>query len=399
MRVTFKPMVFAHRKRKDNTFSVTIRIGLNSKYSYIETDFSVSNKDLNRKGEIKNNFILSKCHELIDDYKGVIKNIEDGSNFTAIDVKEFILTKQGFEDGLHFIKLFKKYMVGACTKPSWHLYNTTYNHLLSYAGNEVMVNDVTPQFLMGFQRYLEKRGVGSRGINLYLSRVRSVFNWIMDEYEYKGYEFRYPFRAYKLPKPVQRRPVSLTREQIRAIMDINLKGVRANRARDVFIISLLTCGTNAKDLYMLDKITNRIEYERSKTRSRRDDNAFISIKVEPELLPYIERCKGNDRGFIFSEWYATAPKFNDALWSGLKGVIKQVRKKHGEDFIHDIVFYDARRTVSSIMRNKLGISVDDVAMVLNHKSTVNRITDLYIEVDFSIIHRANRKFIDWVYEL
>ena len=69
MRVTFKPMVFAHRKRKDNTFSVTIRIGLNSKYSYIDTDLSISDKDINKKGEIKNTFILGKCYEQIEAYK------------------------------------------------------------------------------------------------------------------------------------------------------------------------------------------------------------------------------------------------------------------------------------------------------------------------------------------
>lgn len=61
-------------------------------------------------------------------------------------------------------------------------------------------------------------------------------------------------------------------------------------------------------------------------------------------------------------------------------------------------FYDARRTVASIMRNKLNISKDDIALCLNHVIVAHKVTDYYIETDFSILDRCNRKFLDYLFD-
>ena len=49
------------------------------------------------------------------------------------------------------------------------------------------------------------------------------------------------------------------------------------------------------------------------------------------------------------------------------------------------------------MRNKLGISTEDVGNVLNHESKF-KTTDIYIEVDFTRNDECNKMFIDWLYE-
>ena len=73
--------------------------------------------------------------------------------------------------------------------------------------------------------------------------------------------------------------------------ETKLKGVQI--ARDAFIISFLLCGINSADLYYIVENNGRVDYERRKTKDRRADNAFISIKIEPELLPYIDKYKDN----------------------------------------------------------------------------------------------------------
>ena len=94
------------------------------------------------------------------------------------------------------------------------------------------------------------------------------------------------FRSPK--KPVSRKK-ALTKEQILSIMrfETKLKGVQI--ARDAFIISFLLCGINSVDLYYATGNNGRVDYERRKTRGRRADNAFISIKIETELVPYPSR--------------------------------------------------------------------------------------------------------------
>lgn len=49
------------------------------------------------------------------------------------------------------------------------------------------------------------------------------------------------------------------------------------------------------------------------------------------------------------------------------------------------------------MRNRLDISKDNVALCLNHVDKNTRITDVYIEIDFSLNDKHNRMFIDWLF--
>ena len=203
-----------------------------------------------------------------------------------------------------------------------------------------------------------------------------------------------PFIKYKIPKNPVTRKRSLTAEQIRAIKSYsvpdNMTGVMI--ARDVFIMSFIMVGMNSVDMYYLG-IPNkgRLEYERRKTMNRRSDRAFISINVEPELLPYLERYKDSlgDRSFNFFVRYSTHKQFVHKVNAHLKKV--------GDELgIPDLTLYAARHSWATIARNECGISMDDVAMCLNHKSG-HDVTDTYIKKDWSRIDRANRKVLDYVF--
>ena len=68
MRVTFKSCVRLHRQRKDKTFCVFIRIGYNSKYNYLETEYSASKSDL-KGSAIKTGMLNDKCNVIISEYR------------------------------------------------------------------------------------------------------------------------------------------------------------------------------------------------------------------------------------------------------------------------------------------------------------------------------------------
>jgi len=65
------------------------------------------------------------------------------------------------------------------------------------------------------------------------------------------------------------------------------------------------------------------------------------------------------------------------------------------DLPHGFSIYYARHSWATIARNKCGISKDDISLSLNH-STGRVVTDDYIEVDFSLIDRANESVIKYV---
>ena len=73
-----------------------------------------------------------------------------------------------------------------------------------------------------------------------------------------------------------------------------------------------------------------------------------------------------------------------------------ILNKHLKNISPGLFFYMARHTWASFARNKCDISKDDVAMSLNHIDQVLKTTDTYIDPDWSIIDRANRKVLDYV---
>ncbi|MBF0651695.1 site-specific integrase [Dysgonomonas sp. GY75] len=397
MKVTFKPCIHRHRQRKDKNFSVIIRIGYKSKYAFLETGYLVSKNDLSRKFEIKNQIIINKCNAIISEYSNIINNINE-DNITGIqDIISYINKRIDINKDIDFLGFFRdliKKMQETGSK-STQIYSAAYNHLSAFSGADPLpVKRINFKFLSGFEDYLKLKEIGSRGQNLYLGTIRAVYNACMDEYEEYGYTFNYPFRKYKLPKVKTPQTVSLTKENLLSIINMDLSGYeRAERARAAFVISLFTLGTNATDLYDLTDTNNgRIEYKRNKTKTRRNDEAFISMRIESELLPYIERYRGKmPYLFLFREWYTNKQQFNKGISMGMKKISQLLN-------IPAFDFYDARRTIASVMRNKLGISKDDVSLCLNHKDLSHKTTDIYIEMDFSILDRCNRKFLDWLFE-
>ena len=88
--------------------------------------------------------------------------------------------------------------------------------------------------------------------------------------------------------------------------------------------------------------------------------------------------------------YSDASQFNKAINIGLK----QISKRLNADKIQ---FYQFRHTFASIARNELGISKSDIDDMLNHVGD-NRIADIYIKKDFSIINKINKKVVDYIFQ-
>lgn len=397
MRVSYKIIAAIQRKRKDNTIPINIRIGWRSKYAFITTDYSVFKSDLTKKGELKASHILDKCNITISEYRKITDEIDENSISDVQDIIEIIKTKTEVGEEIDFLKFFTSHTdtLIKSNAGSAQLYKATLNHLNKYVkGDKLEIARINPNFLQSFDEYLVDEGVGDRGRNIYLGRIRAVYNLIMDEYEHLGYTFAYPFRKFKLPKVKPPKTVALTKEELLKIINLELpEGSRAKKAQMIFTVSLFSLGTNGIDLFNLKESKGgRIEYNRSKTKDKRDDSAFISIKIEEELLNLIEKMKGEPPYLLcINQWYANTNQLNKAVRLGLRQIAEILEMDY-------FVFYDARRTFASIMRNRLGISKDDIALCLNHVDMSHTVTNQYIETDFSILDRCNRKFLDYLFD-
>lgn len=168
------------------------------------------------------------------------------------------------------------------------------------------------------------------------------------------------------------------------------KSSRHDLALDCFRLSFCLMGMNSADLYNADRLEdNTIIYDRMKTKDRRRDKAEIQVNITDYVKPLIEKYKGKERVFNFSERFTTMESFNRAINIGLKEIGRELG-------IERLQFYAARHSMATIAVNDVGISKYIVNDMLNHTDQSLKITELYIKKDFSHINEANVKLLDYV---
>ncbi len=437
---TFKICVFEHQRRRDNKYPVSIRVFWKGKCSYIGTEFYVTEKQTIKKSyftetgkkkvlfALKDTFILNELNRRITEYEN-IKSRKLGFRiemYTARELSKYFEkeTKPGTDSSIDFIEFARKHvnkMREAGRTSTAGNQNRVVNSLIDFCNgrDSIAITEITSNFLVKFEEYLRKDrvmkrknqfgktvttkrpGVGDTTVFNYMTDLRVMFNAALAEFNDEDMgEIRiqhYPFRKYKIKPRPENKKRNLAPEQIKAIRDAQEEDLvfdRAILARDVFMLSFYLVGINMADLYSIAEYGNgRISYERQKTKGRRQDRAYISIKVEPEAEILIEkyRDKTGKRILDFHNRYSTSHIFSSNVNKGLKKVAEVV----GISEIPLSTYY-ARHSWATIARNKCDISKDDVDLALNHVDHGLKLADIYIEKDWTKVDRANRAVLDLI---
>lgn len=434
---TFKICVFEHQKRSDGKFPVSIRVYWKGQSAYIGTEFYVSEKQISRKKYVnekgvkketftlKDVFIINELNRRIAKYEDV-KSKKLGYKieiYTARELAQYFVkeSRPGTDSTIDFIAFSRKYiddLKKQGRKATAGNLNRTINAMVDLCNGreKIAITEITSKFLTQFETFLrsdrtikrlnqfgkevtvKKKGLGDVSIYDYMNDVRVLFNAAMDEFNDEDKDeiriMHYPFRKYKLHQRPDNKKRSLTKQQLQKVRDIEAEKLpleRAKFARDMFMLSFYLIGANFIDLFELDKLEDgRLIYERSKTRGRRQDRAYISIKVEPEMEPLIERYsdKTGARVFDFYKRYSDSHTFSSNVNKGLKHVAKACEIKEA------LSTYYARHTWATLARNECSVSKDDVDLALNHVEQKHKVVDMYIKKDWSRIDAANRAVLD-----
>lgn len=423
---TFKICVFAHQKRQDGKFPVSIRVYWRGQSSYIRSEFYVTEKQISKKSfELKDIYIINELNRRIERFEE-IKSQKLGYRielYTAKELAKYLVNeiKPGSDSSIDFIEFSRKYIEGirnqGRTSTAANM-KRTLNALIDFGNgrDRLPIGELTAKYLRQLEAFLQSERMIKRknqfgrvvttrkppvsDVTLfdYMTDIRVLFNAAMDEYNDEDRNdmkiLHYPFRKYKLKRRPENTKRNLTPEQIAAIAaltDEELSLDRAILARDVFLLSFYLVGINLVDLFEATRLKgDRLEYERSKTKGRRQDRAFISIKVEPEALPLVEKYADTTgaRVFGFHNRYTTSHIFSSNVNKGLKLVAKAA----GIDV--ELSTYYARHSWATIARNRCNVSKDDVDLALNHVDMGLRMADVYIAKDWSRVDAANRLVLD-----
>ena len=422
---TFKIMVLPHQKREDGSYNVKIRVTQKRQSKYIRTSVYVSGSDISKRKEngkekirIKNQSVIDLMEATIIDYRK--KLVEAGMQVDLWDVDKVVefITESSKSFSLDFIKYGRDYADTLECKGrlgTAKQYRIAINALVRFLGRETMdINEITVSFLKSFEKHLlneptykgRRKGESvptgkpksGRAVSLYMSHLRTLHEAVKNDFndEDRGIiNIPYsPFKRYEIPPITPAKHRVLTVEQIQSIIDLPYKNHKRhgmseyNTAKDIFLLSFGLMGINTADLYEANKFDgDLLTYQRVKTRTRRKDNAEMKVKIEPEIMPIVEKYKGKEKAFMFSKHYSNSLNFNKIINQGLKKIGKDIG-------VPELNYYYARHTMATICANKLGIDITRVDEMLNHSDPKLALARVYIEKDYTPLWEANRKLID-----
>lgn len=424
---TFKFLILPHQRKDDGTYNVKIRVTQKGRSKYIKTSHNVSASDIIKKKDngkekikIKNQAVIDLMEEMILRFKKKLTSAGVEAEYWEVDRIVEYLTTDVDNFRLNFISFGRKVadeIEKEGRKGTAKQYRIAINALVRFVGKEDLdINLITASFMRAFEKYLKTepsfkgrrtgeskptdKPKGKRAISLYPAHIKTIHNLAKQEYndEDRGI-IRIPlspFSRYKvaaIPKSEHR---VLTIKQVQQIIDMPYKKyVRGggqpvfNLAKDLFILSFAMMGMNSADFYDASELKDDVViYKRAKTRTRRKDMAEMKVRIESQINSLFEKYSdpSGEKVFVFHKRYKNADIFNKMINKGMKDVGKIIG-------VPDLNFYYARHTMATLAANKAGIDIARVDEMLNHSDSTLKLARVYVERDYSVLWKANRKIL------
>ena len=357
----------------------------------IPTLITLTPKDLSRKTKrITTPYLRDKVEQLISDYKRLVNRLEidiTGEEITAEEICNRITRKKQLPDFFEFTENWLK------VNNADSNYISMLNAIEKYIGCRFLpFSAITYQFLTMFSNHLSDR---PRAQSHYLGLLRHIHNIARKTYntDYETLISGAAIEQFRFPKQVMKGGRALEKDILIKVFRYTPKNIRDRIARDCAILSFALMGMNAVDIYKVKECKDWVlRYNRSKTKDRRSDGAYIEVYVDERIRPLMERYADDTNVFCFHRHYADSKSFSRNLSKGL-GMIKE------ELGIDTLQFYQFRHTWATIARNDIGIDKYTIHEALNHIDEETRIDDVYIKKDFSRLHDANRKVLNYIWNM
>jgi integrase len=307
------------------------------------------------------------------------------SSWTVRELKDFLTSDSEDISFSEYAESYIRQMRNDGRKKPADNYSVALRSLEKHHGRPLNFTDVTSKSL---REWIATLSGTKRAKQLYPVIIKKLFNEGCLEYnDYERDIIRIsgqPFRTVKIPESEVPEKRSIEIESLRKILGEKPLLSREELAHDVSMLVLCLAGINTVDLYNMETHSfagGKIRYNRTKTKKKRRDKAYMEITVRDEILPLFEKHKGKRALFGFSERYSTSDDFCKAVNTGLKNLCDRA----GQD---GITVYSLRHTWATVAQNDCGASTELVAFALNHQSA-HKVTEGYIKKDYSPVDRLN----------
>ena len=413
MTITFHP--YAGSRRIDGTRLLFVRVTFKRTSRKIATTITCHPEDVSRSGKVKSPAVLNKYEAIVRQMRDAVSQL-NAFALDEMDVDDVVahvrrvLSVRSFR--LDFIAFgmeeAKKMSPGARA-----FYVTALNSLRTFCDARGIasldVNDISKPLLLDYREWAAARPRGEANCKTatpsrdgsdatavrHLNKLATIHRLAKDRFndEDAGVILipRSPFSTLKLTPPpaVGQAQSNLGVALVQRIISARPDDADELLALSAFVLSFGLMGANMADLYEAKPPRDGVlEYNRKKTRTRRDDKAQMQVAVDARLSPFIARLSSGRSKCWLDKLRA---RINPGEVTHF--VNRHLRAWAEREGVRTFTFYAARKSWASIARNNAGVDKATVDECLCHRGDL-RLADIYIERDWSLLWRANAAVLD-----
>lgn len=268
---------------------------------------------------------------------------------------------------------------------SHKLYRLAINKYLSYAGEQSMMEQVTPLRINNYIMALHKSKLSPTTINIYITLLKVIINYAK-KMRYVNFEVD-PFVTAKVPS-AKKRDTYITVEQLKRIRDAKLDKHNMYVIRDIFMLTYYLAGMNLVDMLEYNfKNAVEVKYVRKKTRNTKEGDAVVNFTIPDEAKQIIARYMDKKSGkLVFGRYSSYVSCYNV-----LARKIKNLAEVGGID--HYFTLYSARKSFVQHGFN-LGIPLSTLEYCIGQSMKEDRPIFNYVSIMKEHADKAIRKILD-----
>ncbi len=396
---TFK--VIVSTKRADGYYPVYIRILHNRQKLNVKTDKFVTDKGV-VKGtkEVKDSFVLATCMTRINKWVEALNKM-DITNWSVYQVREYLSLSSDDICFSDFARSYLDSLGGKLQSTSIDIYKSGLKSLENFAGTDkVMFSQMTFRFLTEWINSMSDRPSCRCYYPSFIKRIylEGIKQYNDEEAGLTPIKFN-PWNKIQIDKKGVPNKRAITLEECRKFFSVSPEFPRQQLALDVCKMILCLAGINVADLMSMKKenyYDGILHYERKKTKTHRQDKAYIEMRVPDMLIPTLEKYmapKSDDYLFSFHTMYSSDRSMGTNLVHFIKAICKNYLGMCGNEYYTPYTF---RHTWATIAQNDIGANYAEIGFAMNH-STAHKITSGYVKPDFSRAWELNEKVVEKVF--
>lgn len=379
-------------KLKNGNHTIRIAVTHSGQTRYIPTDVVISTEKEFKDGRIvkrpDKDALNLKLRKILNSYEDKIAQIQFADSLSCSQLISMLKGPASEVNHRTLADIANEYLnqIDEEERTKSHkMYKLAIKRYLSYAGQNTLMEHITPLRINKYILELQKNKLSPTSINIYVTLLKVIINYAI-KMQYVSFRVN-PFITAKIPT-ARKRDTFITVEQLKRIRDAKLEQQHLIVVRDMFMLTYYLAGMNLVDILSYNfKNATEMRFIRKKTRNMKSGDAVINFTIPEEAKPIINKYMDNETGKLIFGRY----KNYSSCYSGLARNIKTLAQIGGID--HYFTLYSARKSFVQHGFN-LGIPLSTLEYCIGQSMKEDRPIFNYVSIMKEHADKAIRQILD-----